>query len=210
MVRIFLFFLSINTLAAELTWEKFHEFEGISLYRALEKKSGLIPFKAEAIFEGQKEDYLKILLNHNEKNQWAPKLKSVVVHQRIDSNTFIFSEYYKTPWPAADREFLLRGHVEFPSENLIILRAENEKDLSYAKEEHIVCDVKVLNLYLEQIEKQKTKITFTFYGDMLGWMPIWLINIIQKKWPLRFLQGLRKYHAIGNIRESSEYLNLKR
>ena len=52
---------------------------------------------------------LKVLRDFDHKHLWAPKLKSVKIHQKINENEFIFSEYYKTPWPATDREFLLKG-----------------------------------------------------------------------------------------------------
>jgi len=57
---------------------------------------------------------------------------------------------------------------------------------------YVQADVKILDVYLEKIGETKTKITFEFHGNMKGWMPTWLMNIIQKKWPLRFIQGLRK------------------
>jgi hypothetical protein len=106
--------------------------------------------------------------------------------------------------------FLLRGHVEFPSEKVILLKAENERDLSYAKAGHIICDVKILNLELREVGESQTKITFEFYGDMKGWMPIWLINLIQKRWPLRFLLSLDEFRIKGQVKMSKDYLRLER
>ena len=209
MVRIFLALLSLTIHSSEVNWIKFHEEDGVSLYRAPEKKNGLIPFKAEATFRGTKEDYLKILLSFSQKNQWAPKLKKAKVHRRPAPNQFIFSEYYETPWPATDREFLLRGRIDFPSEKVILLKAENERDLSYAKADHIICDVKILNLELREVGESQTKITFEFYGDMKGWMPIWLINLIQKRWPLRFLLSLEEIRSLGQVKLSEDYLMLE-
>lgn len=192
------------------SWVKFHEEGGISLYRSQEETSGLIPFRASGIFEGSLEDYLKVLLHHSEKPQWAPKLKKVTVHKQVTPNSFVFSEYYRTPWPATDREFLLAGEVKFVSNSHIRLVAKNSLDLSLKSEDHIRCDVKVLNLDLKRVSSNKTSITFEFYGDMMGWMPVWLINIIQKKWPMRFLEGLSSQVKAGKVYPTKEYLGLER
>jgi hypothetical protein len=191
-------------------WQKFHEEEGISLYRSQQEASGLIPFRASGLFNGNIEDYLKVLLHHSEKAKWAPKLKKVVVHKKLGPNRFIFSEYYKTPWPATDREFLLKGEVVFVNDSHIRLIAENANDLSYGDSNHIRCDVKLLNIDLKSISSNKTSITFEFYGDMMGWMPVWLINLIQKKWPMRFLKGLSSQVSSGNVYPTKDYLGLKR
>lgn len=191
-------------------WQKFHEEEGITLYRSQENESGLIPFRASGVFEGNIEDYLKVLLHHSEKSKWAPKLKRVALHKQISPNSFIFSEYYKTPWPATDREFLLRGEVVFAGNKHIRLIANNAKDLSFSDKDHIRCDVKLLNLDLKAVSSNKTSITFEFYGDMMGWMPVWLINIIQKKWPMRFLKGLSSQVESGKVYPTKEYLGLDR
>ena len=181
-----------------MEWEKFHQEQEIALYRAPKSAEGLIPFKAEATFKGNIEHFLMALLYYPDKPKWAPKLKKVVVHKRLGRNRFVFSEYYKTPWPATDREFLLEGNilVEGTKEKRIYkLIAHNSKELSFARDGHIVCDVSLLNLTLESVSPEQTFIRFEFLGDMKGWMPTWLINIIQKKWPLRFLQGLKSYVA---------------
>lgn len=198
------------TAANSKGWLQFHEENGIKLFRAHKEESGLIPFRAYGIFEGKIEDYLKVLLNHKEKPNWAPKLKEVKVHRRISSNQFIFSEYYKTPWPATDREFLLKGHVQFVAPGHIRLVAENAQETELKRKDHILCNVLLLNLDLKKISSNKTAITFEFYGDMMGWMPIWLINIIQKKWPMRFLQGLSSYVKEGRAVVTKEYLSLER
>ncbi len=191
-------------------WLKFYEEAGITLYRAGETASGLIPFKASGVFAGPLESYLMVLLHHDRKPTWAPKLKSVKVHKRIDSNTFIFSEYYKTPWPAADREFLLVGKVRFMGPNHVRLEAVNAQQKNLKDAYHILCDVKLLNLDLKKVSSNKTAITFEFYGDMMGWMPVWLINLIQKKWPMRFLKGLSDQVATGKAIATKEYLGLER
>jgi hypothetical protein len=175
-----------------LDWESFSLENGIQLYKSSAQASGVIPFKAEAVLEGPFEIYLKLLLDPTGRPTWAPKLKKIEIHKSITPNHFIYSEFYHTPWPASDRQFLLAGKVHFLGPKHVVLSAQNALQTEYIDEDYILCDVNFLEFELEEIEKGKTRMSFTFIGDMKGWMPIWLINLIQKKWPLRFIQKIRE------------------
>lgn len=210
-------FVSLSANASKVrgeVWEKFYEKDGIELFRSQARQSGVIPFKASGVFAGDFLDYVSILFNHSKKPLWSPKLKSVTIHKQIATNQFILSEYYKTPWPATDREFLLKGSIEVLAPNRVLFRGENASEVEFARADHIVCDVKILNVLVESVPADqnnvpRTRISFEFNGDMKGWMPIWLINLIQKKWPLRFLEGIREFLKNNPRQDTPEFKNFK-
>ncbi|MFK8139316.1 MAG: START domain-containing protein [Bdellovibrionales bacterium] len=154
-------------------------------------EGAILPFKAKGIVAADIETVLSILMDHKLKPQWAPKLKSVKIHKMLSEDEAIFSEYYKTPWPAIDREFLLKGSLVKLSQTKYHLLAKSYKDDSLKEKSHIQANVKVVSIIVDRISPTETMLEFEFHGDMKGWMPVWLMNIIQKKWPLRFIQGLR-------------------
>ena len=195
-ISLSLFSLTVH--AESNSWKKLASEDNINIF-SKQASNGVLPFKAEGKINANIEVLLNILKDHKNKNQWAPKLETVKMHEQNGQNQFIFSEYYKTPWPASDREFLLSGTIERPTENSIILKAhsiDQEKVFAQFKSEsHVQADVQYINVVLQKITANQTSIKFEFHGDMKGWMPLWLMNLIQKKWPLRFIQGLRKYSA---------------
>lgn len=216
-LRRFLFVSSILLLSlgaaskessSEGEWEAFYFKNGITLYKKEKHQNGLIPFRAVGIFKGELREFLMALMDHERKPLWAPKLKKVALHKILKPNEIVFSEYYSTPWPATDRQFLLKGIMSSPAKGRVTLKAENYLYQKYEEENHIVCDVKLLDLALEESGKDETRITFSFYGDMKGWMPFWLINIIQKKWPLRFLEELQNFVRDKRYRETDDYKSL--
>ena len=73
-----------------------------------------------------------------------------------------------------------------------LLKAKSYKSNNFKDPSHIQADVTTLNFYIFEQGYNKSKIIFEFSGDLKGWMPSWLSNIIQKKWPYRFLEALRK------------------
>lgn len=187
--KLFVTVLAIHTINAQCDWKKILEEDNISVYSNREAV-GIIPFKAIGSVNGNINKVLKVLKDHQNKHLWSPKLKSVKVH-KINKQEVYFSEYYKTPWPAVDREFLLKGQI-YQKGKKIILSAKSIEDNSLENENYIQARVETLHLTLSPIDGNNTLVTFEFFGDFQGWMPIWLTNLIQKKWPLRFIQGLRK------------------
>ncbi|EQC46854.1 START domain-containing protein [Bacteriovorax sp. Seq25_V] len=195
-MKIILLLLAYSQLTiAQSDWNYLTTEDGIAIYTK-EAKDSIMPFKASGLIEANIYDVLKVLKDFSNKNKWSPKLKSVKTHQKINDDHYIFSEYYQTPWPATDREFLLEGQLKKLSANEYLILAHSI-DNDFKDNGHIQADVDYLNLKIKKISENQTNIEFEFHGDMKGWMPVWLMNLIQKKWPLRFIQGLRKYlHSI--------------
>ena len=173
------------------SWDMVLQEDGITIF-AKNDAPGVMPFKADGIIDANIDKIIEIIQDYRNKHLWSPKLKRVELHEALDDNTFVFSEFYKTPWPAVDREFLLKGKIFRVSPSRVNIMANSLNDTELHNTDYIQAEVKALNLTLEKISENKTKITFEFYGDMKGWMPTWLMNLIQKKWPFRFIQALRK------------------
>lgn len=184
------------------------EEKGIQIFESQKDYKGLIPFKAVARISAPLPKILNILLDTERKPEWAPKLEKVKLHVKKSSRNYIFSEYYKTPWPAKDREFLLDGSLHF-SENSVLFSAKSHIDPLLKSKDHIQADVKILNVKLTKISEEITLMEFTFLGHMKGLMPKWLVNIIQRKWPLRFIEGLISQLKKENQAISPLYLELQ-
>ncbi|MDA8792740.1 START domain-containing protein [Bacteriovoracaceae bacterium] len=195
-----LLFISCLSIAQanEIEWKEILNEDNIKVYQAI-GEFDILPFKAETVLNESKESILKVLKDMKNKSKWSPKLDYVKVHKKISENEIIFSEFYKTPWPSTDREFLLIGKETHLSPKKIKITAKSLNDPSLMNEDYIQADVIKLDLLLTELSKDKTKIEFEFYGDLKGWLPIWLVNLIQKKWPMRFLQGLRNETALYTL-----------
>jgi hypothetical protein len=52
-------------------------------------------------------------------------------------------------------------------------------------------------------------VEFTFSGDLGGWIPDFVQEIIQKRWPVRFIQALQGYLQDHQLVGSERYLQLQ-
>lgn len=182
--------LSFNVHAKD--WIEIYQEDNITI-KTLKDKEGIMPFKAEGVIKHSIDKIESALRNYKEKHLWSPKLKNVKMHEEKADDVFIFSEFYKTPWPAYDREFLLKGLIKNIKKGVISFEASSIDLPKLMDDDHVQAQVNKLNVLLEDLGDSTTKITFEFYGDLGGWIPTWLMNVIQKKWPLRFIQSLNSY-----------------
>lgn len=190
-------FLATILLAPRTAWPDRYRLDevidGVELYQwAGEHEPDLLPFKAIKTVAVPLDKLVTALTNLRTKPLWSPKLKRTKLHNQIDARTFIVSEYYETPWPFYDREFCLRGTVA-RSADKAIFAATSIADKRYFDDDHVQANVRTLTVVLNAVNPGKTRVEMVFQGDMGGWIPGFVRRIIQRKWPVRFIQALERF-----------------
>jgi hypothetical protein len=124
-------------------WQHIGNHDGVELFRAAHEVEGLLPFKAIAELDLPYEPIVMALVDAERKPAWAPKLKATAIHSELSSNRFVYSEYYTTPWPFQDREFLLLGTVLYDDDR-IVFSAVNAADGTLAQQDHVTANIQEL------------------------------------------------------------------
>lgn len=195
--------------AEDERWEFLQSYDRISLYRAVQSEEGLLPFMATADLDIPFQEIVKALVDTENKQVWAPKLKYTVMHNEESANQYEYSEYYTTPWPFDDREFLLLGTVRYEEEQ-VVFSAVNSPNKSLAATDHTLANVEMLEFVIIPLSESRSRVRFTFSGDMGGWIPDFVKTIIQKKWPVRFIQAMEAYILGGPQLDTSRYQSLQK
>jgi len=190
-------------------WEYVKTYEGVDLYQALQASEGKLPFRATADLDVPYQKIVMALVDVEHKHDWAPKLKSSTIHAQLSSNEFEYSEYYTTPWPFKDREFLLRGTITYQP-GQVLFAAVDTGNQRYAREDHVQANIEILEFAVIPLSAQKTRVEFTFSGDLGGWIPSFVKTIIQKKWPVRFIQSLQRRIQTVQTLETARYRDLQK
>jgi hypothetical protein len=182
--------------------------DGVALYHQQDAAEGLLPFKAVAELDSASEQIVLALLEAEQKPLWAPKLKGTTVHATLVANCFQYSEYYTTPWPFKDREFLLLGTITRQGDS-IVFSAVDAPDRHFRDDNHVQANIHELTFAIIPLAADRTRVEFTFSGDLGGWIPDFVQEIIQKRWPVRFIQALQGYLSDNTLEESERYRLLK-
>ncbi len=201
------FELYVGVVAEEQEWDYLYTEQGVELYSARQQLQEQVPFKAIARVQAPYQEIVKALVDHEQKPTWSPKLKQVTIHQIQSSNRFAYSEYYTTPWPFYDREFLLDGKIRY-TDSSVIFEASNLKQDSLADSDHVLVNIVRLSLEIIPLSPDESQVTFVFSGDMGGWIPNFVKTIIQRKWPIRFLQALENHILTASVETTDLYNNL--
>ncbi|RLA64543.1 MAG: hypothetical protein DRQ88_00355 [Epsilonproteobacteria bacterium] len=203
-----IFILNAPLLLSSDKWNLVSKDRGISLYELKNPpKGGMLPFRAEKVINLSLRKLLYILVDYKNKSQWAPKLKSVTIHKKLGISQFLFSEYYDVPWPFNDRQFLLKGQVVLGGD-FIHITAHSVNDKKFFEKDHVRADVDMIDVKLYPITKEKTKIVFEFLGNMGGYIPVFVQNIIRRRWPHRFIEAIEKYAKTTKNLASSDWEGL--
>jgi hypothetical protein len=184
--------LTAEATYCELTaeWRLLAEEDNIRVLKKVEVDGRETPFKAEAEIDASVEQVLNIILDFERKPEWSPKCEKVTMIRKDSDFDYFVKEKYLTPWPVRDREFFLLGEIIINRDGVIIT-ARSDDPQGMADPECITAEVYELDIILNRLPDNRTEMVFIFQGDLKGWLPKWLNDLIEEAWPLQFMQGLR-------------------
>ncbi|MFT6069033.1 MAG: hypothetical protein ACJAT2_003676 [Bacteriovoracaceae bacterium] len=197
LITLLLIFTSTKVFAIsgdDFVWKIANKRNGITVFKAEEHESGLVPIKVETILPFPPSRVLSVIADTSRKQEWVPDLMIVETVKKIDEYDKIEYSVYDSPWPFSDRSFLV--HI---------------KSIAYVKEKKLV--IKLNSIELPEIPKKKEYVRgFTYNGDVIlkndgkgnsyfqvlfltdfkGNIPKWIVNMVQLGWPKKMIKGLTK------------------
>jgi len=211
LAALFLACLAAPSLAGErpTSWELLGTEDGITLYKGPDDGRGTLPFRASAIFDVPLRSVVMVMVDAKRKPEWSPKLSTISVIRTVSPTAYVFQERYATPWPYEDRLFNLTGTVSSTATGRIVFNAENANDASLDIDGCTTCDVRFLEVSVREIAPRQCEVEFTFLGHLGGYIPDWLNNMLQKKWPRKFLRGLEKQCRKTDLQPTAELRTLE-
>ena len=191
------FFILLTCVAwnshAETQWEKVRDKSGISVYTSETDNSDIIKVKTRVIIDASLKHIQQILDNAPMRNQWVPYLAHSRIIHRFSDNERLEYSLFSAPWPASDRDFVYRMTLLHQDDDKISYSMVSEVHSLMPENKDIVRAELIESIYtLTAIDNQKTHVELIFQADPKGWLPVWVINIIQKALPYLILRNLRE------------------
>ncbi|MCF6148312.1 MAG: hypothetical protein E3K37_06605 [Candidatus Kuenenia sp.] len=176
-------------------WKMFTEKDGIQVYKGVVKGCPVVAFKGIAVIDAPLVKVMTVLCDVERKTEWVHYLAETRIIKEFSSQKRI--EYHRTvpPWPVAQREFIfLAEAVPSDDKNTITINLCPAEDSVVPRTKSIVRgELKYGKYVLKSIENgQKTYLTVEILADPKGLIPKWLVNSIQKKWPVNTINGIRR------------------
>ena len=197
---LFLFLLPLNLFADELSnhfsdtdWKKVYNKDGVLVHSQKDKNSNLFGFKAEAVLDAKLENVLQVLRNVEGTVKWAPNMvekKTIVNVSDLKAITYNNND---VPWPAADRDMILVNEIRLDKKNkVLVVDTHSVVHESYPAFEGTVRAKMPYGTLEFRRDSGKSWVRMTILVDPKGSIPVWLVNMLQKRLPLQFLKALEK------------------
>jgi hypothetical protein len=202
-----LFFVFPAFAEEQSMWEKINDENNIQIFIKKIPGSPIIAVKGITVFDANIQKIASIVKNNSRFKEWVPRL--LKVNTINESSQYEWVEYIllDSPWPLNDRDFVLRKTMEIDNERKRInFNFHSVKStLKPESNKYIRAEISEGSFLLTSINKNKTRIVVITHADLKGMIPNWIINYIQKIWPLLTLKGLKEQAIKNDITNISLY-----
>lgn len=174
-------------------WVAVKDSEGIIIYTQEVPGNAIIMARGLVIIDAGPEAILRVLDNNREHPKWIPYLRESRQLQVISDTERLEYNLFDAPWPASNRDFVFRAKA-IPSnhKDVLLYSMRSEPSPLMPEQENIVRGTLHESRFkLTRLPSGKTEVELLFQADPKGWIPNWIINIVQQAWPYKVLKGLR-------------------
>lgn len=206
-----LFYFSITNLKASNNtdhWTKINDKDGVQVFSTPVKDSDILKIKTQVNIEASISEIQSILDNVKHRKNWIPYLvKSDIIENISDSERIEYS-LFSAPWPASDRDFVYQLKQSLNNESKIVYQMSSTEHPAKPDNDDLIRANLIESTYiLTAIADQRTQVELIYLADPRGWLPDWIINIIQRILPYKILRNLRLQAERINIKSSSNINN---
>ena len=195
---------------AKLEWRLYMKKDGITIYQAdRHPETGLIPLKANTVLNHPVAKVLTVLNDRRRRVEWVPRLLESYTVEGLGTDNRIDYARYHAPWPFQQRTFVIRTHHKYnPATKGVVSTIESVEHPSIPLREDRTRAHSYKGTFLVRPLEggQKSFAEISLLTDFKGYLPVWLVNIIQKKWPLRMFRGLRNHLDRDDVKVIPKFL----
>lgn len=175
-------------------WEFMEDKEGIKTYRKTYPNSPVKGVGGEAEIDAPIGKILWVLMDHAHKSEWIDKFKEARTLEETSPLTHIQFAAFSMPFPVSDREFVYSYDFKVDSDlNAVVVDVKSvETDKAPPVREGAVRGEIVDGRYILIPEGDKTFVQAEYLADAKGSLPTWIVNMVQKHWPFKTLDALRR------------------
>jgi len=182
-------------------WENVGVSEGVKVERKTIPNSSLFAFRGEGSFDVPIGLLVTVLKDADIAVEWVDLMTAHRVLRVVEENTNLIYESYGLPWPISDRDYLMTEKCGYDAESKVFtIDYESVSDPAKPPvEDHVRAMAYRTFWRLTKVDADTTKIEVEVSTDPKGALPAWLINMIQKDWPWKTIDGLVKRSTKGDI-----------
>lgn len=180
--------------AAEPLWEFVGVIDGVKVWRKESADSALFSFKGEITADVHIAKVLAVFLDRTQRKHWVDRFDDTRELEKPNPLSETYWIKFKLPIGISNRDYVLKADGTADAENGVF--TARIKSVEHPKAPVEDCCVRALakgTYYKFEAIKgspEKTRMVVEVSTDPKGMLPNWLVNLIQKSWPSKTLNGL--------------------
>lgn len=184
--------ISPVALALDLEWEQIYDDEDVKVSRAEVEGSKLFAFRGDTIMAASQQQVLGVLLDNDHRLAWVDRLYQNDVLERTSDFDYVIYQAFDLPALFSSRDYVYHGVVTEDEATGVVTLAMQSIEHADAPETIGVRARLIDSRYMiTPLEDGTTRVEVEIVTDPEGMMPAWLVNMVQKDWPMETLNGLR-------------------
>jgi hypothetical protein len=180
------------SMAGAAGWEVVGNTDNVKVSRKQVEGSSKLAFRGETIAKVHIGRIVNVFADFTQRRFWVDRWKEDRELENRGPLERIFWIRFGLPFPVSDRDYILHVKAE-PNEAARTVTARINS-VTHRKKGEDDCCVRglVVSTYyrFEALAGERTKLTVEVHTDPRGMLPSWVVNLIQKKWPVKTLNGL--------------------
>ncbi len=137
-------------------------------------------------------DVMKVIQEKNKNIEWVDRALEIKIIENKDDIEMIFYSLYKAPFPLDDREFLVYSNLEWKDDLKGLLMTTKSVEDSRSPKKGVRAISNGSNFAIPLEGGKKTYLYMEYALDPKGAVPSFVVNLVQKNWATKTLNGLNK------------------
>ncbi|MDH5471982.1 MAG: START domain-containing protein [Gammaproteobacteria bacterium] len=173
-------------------WTLVKDKQGIQVFTHKTTDRDILKVKTQITINADIHQIQAILNDISHRKNWIPYLNNSTIIYSFSATEKLEHAHFSAPWPASDRDFVYRIRLLHEDKNKLIYYMTSEDSPLLPVHNDIIRAKLIESRYtLSALNEQQTQVELIFHADPKGWLPVWIINIIQKTLPYLILRNLR-------------------
>lgn len=210
----FIFFIAIalngvshGANETETEWSESSNKDDIATYYRKIPGSPVYALKGNGNFNIPLWKLASVLLDSTRGTEWIDSLVETKMLKRLNPFSYIEYNHIRTPFVLKDREFVTQINIQINEEKKTfeMTYQPGPQDL-YPETKNVRGEIVYGRLALTSLESGKSsRIEGELHCDPKGAVPKWIVNLFQKGWPRKTLEGVRKQALKPDIALPEEF-----
>jgi hypothetical protein len=186
-------FVATVAQASDVPWEEIYTEAEVKVSRAEVEGSKLFAFKGDTVMDASRGQVLHVLLDNEHRVEWVDRLYTNSIVERSTTYDYVLYQAFDLPAMFASRDYVYHGVVtEDPTSGVVTLSMQSVEHPDAPETVGVRAELLNSRYVLTPLDGgSKTRVEVEIITDPKGMMPTWLVNLIQKSWPVDTLNALR-------------------